>query len=195
METASTSLPTGSTYRRRPRAIRYVIPVCALVISAGILVYGCNYVLVGSTLAKKLAEDPRNKTFSLSAHYEYYVIPGTLVLNLTHSQSSAPADLFRGIFQSAEALSTSGKSFEWVVLARAGEPVFRLSGADFSEIGREYSAGQNPVYLIRTFPEKLYTMSGERAFTRWEGGILGVLGKQMSDANDAARIWTVGREQ
>jgi hypothetical protein len=86
-----------------------------------------------------------------------------------------------------------GWTFEKVVLARAGTPVFLVKGAEFSTIGAEFGAGQNPVYLIRTLPEKLFRPSGEAAFGRWQGGLLGVLGKQMEDANEAARQWAAGR--
>ncbi len=192
MEPSLNLQSTSSPSRITSNAARYLIYALGFAILAYGLVRGCNHILVGNPVAKRLQSDPRNNTFSLAAHYDYYLNTSTLVLDLSHTENSSPADLFRGIFQSAEALSDSGQSFEWVVLARTGETVFLLTGADFFELGREFALGQNPVYLIRTFPEKLYNVNGERAFSRWEGGILGVLGKQMSDANDAARIWAIG---
>jgi hypothetical protein len=97
--------------------------------------------------------------------------------------------LFRGVFQSAQALYDAKRSFDRVILARDGTPVFVMKGEEFLQIGMEYGAGQNPVYLIRTLPEKLYRPSGKPAFGRWEGGLLGVLGKQMEDATNAAKQW------
>jgi hypothetical protein len=67
-----------------------------------------------------------------------------------------------------------------------------MKGEDFKSIGSEFAAGQNPVYLIRTLPEKLYHPNGDAAFPHWEGGLLGVVGKQMDDVNAMARRWSEG---
>jgi hypothetical protein len=158
-----------------------------------LVVWGLNYLLVGRPVERKLNDDPRNRGYSLSAHFGYYLDPNTLVLDLRRLESPAPVDLFRALFQSAEALHELGWTFERVVLARAGTPVFFMKGAEFSTVGAEFGRGQNPVYLIRTLPEKLFRPSGEAAFGRWEGGLLGVLGKQMKDANEAAQQWAAGR--
>ena len=42
------------------------------------------------------------------------------------------------------------------------------------------------LYLIRTLPKKLFNPDGTAAFGRWEGGLLGVLSKQMEDVSAAA---------
>jgi len=99
---------------------------------------------------------------------------------------------FRGLFQSAKALHLSGRRFDRVVLARSGKPVFAMTGDSFVSLGEELEAGQNPIFLIRTLPEKLHDPDGNPAFGRWEGGWLGVMGKQMEDVNQAARQWIGG---
>jgi hypothetical protein len=152
-----------------------------------------NYLLVGRPVGKKLGEDPRNSGFVLRAHYGYYIAPSTLTLDLRKIESASPADLFRGLFQAAEALHESGRAFRKVVLARNRSPVFLMEGDDFSTLGDEFASGQNPVYLIRTLPEKLLRPNGTPAFGRWEGGWLGVLGEQMEDANEAAQQWAAGK--
>ena len=48
-------------------------------------------------------------------------------------------------------------------------------------------------YLIRTLPEKLFNPDGTAAFGRWEGGLLGVLSKQMEDVSAAALRWNRGQ--
>ncbi|MBM4026324.1 MAG: hypothetical protein FJ280_13120 [Planctomycetes bacterium] len=160
-----------------------------------LFIWVLNYQLVGHPVQTKLSADPRNQGYSLSAHFRYYVDPSVLVLDLRAVESAAPVDLFRALFQSAEALHESGRRFDRVVLARAGSPVFLMEGEAFSTIGAEFSAGQNPAYLIRTLPEKLFRPSGQPAFDRWEGGWLGVLGEQMEDANQAAHQWASASEQ
>jgi hypothetical protein len=152
--------------------------------------WAANYLLIGRPVARELDSDTRNAGYSLRAHYRYYVDPTTLVLDLSDVQSAAPVDLLRGVFQSAKALHASGRKFERVILARSRTPIFLMTGDNFSSIGAEFSAGQNPVYLIRTFPEKLQRLDGTAAFGRWEGGWLGVVGKQMEDVNKAAREWS-----
>ena len=67
--------------------------------------------------------------------------------------------------------------------------VFVLSGDDFSALGQAYSQGENPIYLIRTLPQKLQTASGAPAFDTWSSGELGVLGKQLEDSNTFAQAW------
>jgi hypothetical protein len=174
---------------RHHKRLWYVIVFLTLAI---ILIWGLNYILVASPVEQKLSADTRNSGCSLRAHYQYYLSPSTLVLDLTRIENVASVDLFRILFHAAQALHESGRRFDKVVLARAGTPVFQMKGEEFATIGLEFGAGQNPVYLIRTLPEKLYRLGGEAAFGHWEGGLLGVLSKQMQDANLAAQQWAKG---
>lgn len=174
--------PESKKLRRAPGLVLFLIAL-------PLLVYGANYMLVGQPVAAAIDSDGRNSGYVLKAHYSHYTDPTTLVLDLQSISSAAPADLFRGVFQSAEALQSSGRRFDRVILARAGKPVFIMKGDDFASIGSEYAAGQNPVYLMRTFPEKLYKPSGESAFSTWDGGWLGVLTEQMKDLTEAGRQW------
>jgi hypothetical protein len=64
-----------------------------------------------------------------------------------------------------------------------------MSGSVFASLGSEFSAGQNPVFLIRTLPEKLRTPDGHPAFETWTGGLLGVLGAQLEDHAEFHRRW------
>jgi hypothetical protein len=167
------------------RLILVVVALCGL----GWL---ANYSLIGRPVSVELRSDSRNAAFNLNAHYQYYVKPNTLVLNLSDVENAAPLDLFRGLFQAAEAMHRSGREFDRVVLSRSRKTVFVVQGSYFKSLGANYGAGENPVYLIRTLPENLYRSSGESAFGTWEGGWLGVVGKQMEDANEAARRWAAG---
>ena len=67
---------------------------------------------------------------------------------------------------------------------------FVLEGDYFQTLGKEYGT-QNPVYTMRTFPEKLYSPDGQRAFGRWSGGLLGIVGKQMEDFTEFHKQWYV----
>ncbi len=120
------------------------------------------------------------------------VQPSTLVLDLTRADAVSPADLIRGTFWAAETLYQAGRRFDHVVLARRGTQVFLMSGQDFATLGANVAGGENPVYLVRTFPQALRRPDGSAAFGSWTGGLLGVLSREMEDVTDAAREWVNG---
>lgn len=93
------------------------------------------------------------------------------------------------LFGAAKAMRGEQRSFELVRLARAGRAVYKLSGYDFQEIGKMAAEGENPVYMIRTLPEKLKRPSGGPAFDTWTGGAIGVLTQQMKDVTTAGTTW------
>jgi hypothetical protein len=178
--------------RGRKPVVILLSGVGALAAAVLAAVVAFNYFGVMRPVAKQLDGDSRNAGFAMTAHYRFYVDPNTLVIDLRQVDSASPLDLCRGLFQAAKVMSDSGKRFERVVLARTGHPVFHLKGDDFARLGTEFANGQNPVFLIRTLPEKLYRPNGEAAFPQWTGGLLGVLGKQMEDVTTAVRTWTAG---
>ena len=155
-------------------------------------VYAFNVATVSHPVSSALAADARNEAFTIRAHLGSYVQPGVLVLDLVSAEDASPVDLWRGLFQSAQAFHERGRTFERVEMARGGEIVFLLDGEDFATLGSEFAFGQNPVYMIRTLPEKLQNPDGSSAYGTWTGGLLGVLGQQLNDTNDAARRWASG---
>ncbi|HEX8431426.1 MAG TPA: hypothetical protein VF625_09070 [Longimicrobium sp.] len=116
------------------------------------------------------------------------------MLDLTRADAVAPIDLWRALFQSAEAFHANGRRFESVVLARAGTPIFIMKGEDFAQVGAQRSSGENPVYLIRKLPSKLHNLDGSAAYGEWSGGLFGVLTQEMEDSNSAASRWATGAE-
>ena len=187
--------PVAETVLTRTRKISVVFRTILIVLAAGLLVVtGVNYLFVMRPVSSELRSDSRNTTFTLRAHFQYYVVPNTLVLNLAKVESASPLDLYRGVFEAAKALQQSNQSFQRVVLARSRKAIFVLDGSDFKTLGVEYAEDENPVYMVRTLPEKLYAPDGTRPFGTWEGGLIGVLGKQMEDANTAAATWAGSSE-
>lgn len=174
---------------RATHPVAWTLGIAAVVL---LLVFGTDYFTIGRPVQIALASDPRNAGFDLSVHRQYRVTPGVLVISLARVDSAAPIDLMRGIFVTAEALHDAGRRFDRVVLARGGRPVFVLHGAYFAELGAEYGSGQNPLYLVRTLPEKLYTPDGQPAYGAWTGGIFGVLGQQMGDVSTSMNRWVSG---
>lgn len=124
---------------------------------------------------------------SAIGYYRWGVVPGSIVYDLRDvGLQASSAGVIGGFFAFAEEMKD--RDFNEVLLAWRGEVRFRLPGDDFKEIGEEFS-WQNPVYLLRTLPERLETPEGQRAFDTWTGGMLGVLNQQMDDVNSFTDQW------
>jgi hypothetical protein len=129
---------------------------------------------------------------NVAAYYRYGVVPDTIVFDIWSVEGTASAAGILGGFMSF-AEKMKDREFRQVVLAYRGEARFILDGNDFAEIGREHG-WQNPVYTLRTFPERLTTPDGSPAFSTWSGGMIGVLGAQMDDLNKLASAWYIDDE-
>lgn len=153
------------------------------------IVGATNYLQLQHPLSSLLSKDSRNNGIEVSAHYEYYVFPSTLIFNLKSvSPERSPADITRVFLKFAEIQKS--KDFSMVKLSHAGNEKFRITGEYFKKLGLEFGE-QNPVYTIRTMPQNLYKPDGTAAFGTWTGGVLGVLNNQMEDFNEFHRQWYV----
>jgi hypothetical protein len=149
--------------------------------------YLFNYATIVLPTSSKLNIDSRNEGIIVDVHYKNYFLFNTLVFNLkTIPIDKAPADVFRVLLQTSAALKD--KKFNNIELEFKGSTKFKLNGDYFGQLGSEYEE-QNPMYTMRTFSENLYFPNGEEAYSKWEGGILGVLNKQMDDFNDFNKKW------
>lgn len=161
--------------------------VILLFLTLGLGLAAFNYVGVYGPVSKRLAEDPRNEKVDVWVYRENGVSLSNVVFDLRHvGDEAAPADIFRTLFQAAEALKES--ELERVVLAHAGKKKFYLTGEHFAEIGGSFK-GQNPMYLLRTLPEKVHKLDGSKAYGTWTGGLLAVVGKQMEDLSTFSKDW------
>lgn len=151
---------------------------------------GCaNYFLVHRSVQTVLTLDGRNEGIEIFAHYKYFVVPTSLVIDLRKvSGTNSPADVTRVLLQLAQSQKTN--EYSKVILAHAGTDKFILKGDYFQTLGIEFGT-QNPVYTMRTFPENVYQLDGTAAFETWTGGMLGVLAKQMEDFNEFHKRWYI----
>jgi hypothetical protein len=134
-----------------------------------------------------IKDDPRNDGVEVSVHFGNYVNPSVLVYDLKSiSGTNSMADVFRVFLQFAEKVQS--KKFDVVELSFRGKTKFKINGAFFQTLGKEY-LWQNPVYTMRTFPENLMNPDGSRAYSEWTGGWLGVVVKQTEDFNDFHKKW------
>lgn len=168
------------------KKVKYV----AALLAVGIVIVGAaNYFLVHRSVQQVLESDTRNQGISVFAHYQYFVVPSVLVIDLRKvSDTNSPADVTRVLLQFAQ--SQKSRAFSLVTLAHMGKPKFTLKGEFFQTLGIEFGE-QNPVYTMRTFPENVYNLAGTAAFETWTGGMLGVLGKQMEDFNEFHKQWYI----
>ena len=140
------------------------------------------------TVANGVVEaDIRNSGIDVSTYFRDSFNQSTLVFNLTGvSASKSRLDVFRVLLDFSKALEE--KQFEQVILASNGNHKFTIDGTYFQQLGQERD-WQNPTFTIRTFPEHLRTLSGDRAYAAWTGGLLGVVTQQMDDFNDFHSQW------
>jgi uncharacterized protein YcfL len=148
------------------------------------LLLSCQNNNLQSKMNEVINNDVRNNGINVSVRS---LSNSTLLYNLQSvNNSNSPADVFRVFLQFSE--KVTDLNFNKVIIAYKGTHKFVLDGNDFNTMGKEYSF-QNPVYTMRTFPEKLKLLDGSNAYSKWTGGVLGVSNKQIEDFNDFHRKW------
>ena len=95
-------------------------------------------------------------------------------------------DVFRILLQTADLLKE--REFKQVELCFRMKTRFLLAGSDFKVIGNEYGK-QNPIYTMRSFPEKLFLATGMKAYQEHQGGVLYLMRIQMEDFQDMNGKW------
>jgi hypothetical protein len=180
----------GVAQTRPGKSRNLVIGAVALALIVGVCgVWAFNYVRVNRPLQRVLITDPRNEVVSARAHFENWVDLDTLIFDLTSvSANASRMDVFRAFLQYAEAMKDH--HFAKVILSARGTSKFSLDGGYFQDLGKDFST-QNPMYTIRTFPIHLVAMDGSKPFSEYEGGILGVLAKEMEQFSEFSDQWYV----
>lgn len=159
-----------------------VILILVLILIS-IFISGCIESELQSKMNNVIKNDTRNNGIDVSVYNK----GSTLVYNLKFvSKDKSMLDVFRVLLQFSE--KVKDEKFEFIELAYKGDTRFKIDGNYFKKLGDEYS-WQNPVYSIRTFPENLLNQDGTDAYSKWTGGLLGVLGKQLEDFTDFHKKW------
>lgn len=176
----------GSATRKR-----WLVAVAVVLVLAAVplIILALNRFQIQSHFDDVVTEDDRNRGIVASAHYGGWINPEVLTFDLKKVPGNrSPADVFRVFLQFARRMRE--KSFERVELRFRGNVKFLLPGSDFRDLGDQYSQ-QNPVYLVRTFPERLKNPDGSRAFPERSGGLFGVVAEQMRDFRKFHERWYV----
>lgn len=130
-----------------------------------------------------LEMDPRNLSVNFSLQNKGNNLD-FCVHNLSGEASAM--DVFRVFLHAADYLKN--RQFEKVNLCFRNETGFVLDGANFLEIGQEFET-QNPMYTVRTFPEKLSLPDGQAAYETHSGGLFYLMRVQMEDFHDMNNVW------
>lgn len=153
------------------------------IILACALIAGTSYARI-QVGADKAA---RQNDITVAAYYRFGVIPDSIVYDLWQvGGKESPASIMGSFMRFAQEMKD--REFREIHMAWRGQSRFILDGDDFAEIGRDLDR-QNPLYTLRTFPQKLRKPDGTKAFSTWTGGLIGVTGAQMNDMNDMAHQW------
>ncbi len=165
---------------------KWIIAI-ALLITIPTSGFAFNYFALTVPLNKVIKEDIRNTGVEVTVHYKNYINSNVLVFSVNRiSGQNSKADVFRVFLQFAA--TQTKKSYNKVILAYRNQPKFYIDGSYYKLLGEEYGT-QNPVYTIRTFPEKVYNIDGSKAFNEWTGGWIGVAKAQMEDFNEFHKKW------
>jgi hypothetical protein len=146
--------------RRQFRMERVAIPIPALrnkklifvgtPLIAALIGYSANLLLLQEPVNDILKENAAFSGMKVSAHYQYYVIPGVVVYDLEGlSVRQTPIDVQSAFLEFAKKVKE--KRYSRVDLAYRGERKFSIDGASFMKLGQEY-ANRNFDYVLYEFP-------------------------------------------
>jgi hypothetical protein len=146
--------------RRQFRMERVAIPIPALrnkklifvgtPLIAALIGYSANLFLLQEPVNDILKENGAFSGMKVSAHYQYYVIPGVVVYDLEGlSMRQTPIDVQSAFLEFASKVKE--KRYSRVDLAYRGERKFSIDGASFMKLGHEY-ANRNFDYVLYEFP-------------------------------------------
>ena len=116
-----------------------------------------------------------------------YTLGGNMVFDLRSCKGdSRLIDPLHLLLQFGRKIKDEG--FTNLVIASAGEEVYRLEKSDLDELAGQYELGAR-IWAFDNWPERLRKPTGERAYGRWTGGFLGVAKGQMDDLHEALKTW------
>jgi hypothetical protein len=153
----------GTLIRRQLKMERVSIPIPALrnmklvfvgtPLVAALIGYSANLFLLQEPVNDILRENSAFHGMKVSAHYQYYVVPGVVVYDLKDlSFRQTPIDVHTAFLEFARKMKE--KRYSRVDLSYKGTTKFTVDGASFMKIGNEY-AKKNFDYVLYTVPRLL----------------------------------------
>ncbi|HEY0159016.1 MAG TPA: zinc ribbon domain-containing protein [Thermoanaerobaculia bacterium] len=160
----------GTMIRRQLKLERVSIPLPALrnrklvfvgtPLVAALIGYSANLLLLQEPVNDILRENAAFRGMKVSAHYQYYVIPGVVVYDLEGlSFRQTPIDVHTAFLEFAKKLKE--KRYTRVDLSYRGTTKFSMDGASFMKLGQEY-AKRNFDYVLYNAPRLVQPAEGTK---------------------------------
>lgn len=164
----------GEVIRRQLTFERVSVPVPALrkmrlvfvgtPLIAAVIGYTANALLLQQPVDDILAGNASFQGMQVSAHYQYWIVPGVIVYDLKElSVTQTPIDVHTAFLEFAKTLKE--KRYSRVDLSYRGRTKFRVDGASFARLGEEYEK-RNFEYVLYSFPKLLEAAEGTKPITR-----------------------------
>ncbi len=117
---------------------------------AAVIGYSANAILLQQPVNEVLKENAAFNGMEISAHYQYYMVPGVVVYDLRSiGVRQTPIDVHTAFLEFAKKVRAN--RYRRVELSYRGTTKFSIDGASFHRIGEEY-AKRNFDYVLYTVP-------------------------------------------
>lgn len=117
---------------------------------AALIGYSANVLLLQQPVNDIVRENSALRGMKVSAHYQYWVVPGVVVYDLEElSFRQTPIDVHTAFLEFAKKMKA--KRYSRVDLSYRGTTKFSIDGASFTRLGEEY-AKRNFDYVLYSFP-------------------------------------------
>ena len=157
----------GKRLRRQFRMERVAIPIPHLrnkklvfvgtPLVAALIGYSANLFLLQEPINDVMKESASYNGMSVSAHYEYWIVPNVVVYDLKGvSVRQAPIDVHTAFLEFAKKLKA--KRYSQIKLSYRGVAKYSIDGASFQRLGVEY-AKRNFDFVLYQFP-RLFRSEG-----------------------------------
>jgi len=164
-------VPLGTLLKRQLKFERVAIPLPAFrhkklvfvgtPLVAALIGYSANLLLLQEPVNDILKENAAFHGMDVSAHYQYWVVPGVVVYDLRRlSFKQTPIDVHTAFLEFAKKLKD--KRYTKVQLSHKGITKFSIDGASFAKLGDEY-AKRNFDYVLYSFPRLFRSADGTPA--------------------------------
>lgn len=161
-------VPLGTILKRQLSFERVAIPLPAFrhrklvfvgtPLVAALIGYSANVLLLQQPVNDILRENAALRGMKVSAHYQYWVIPGVVVYDLEElSFRQTPIDVHTAFLEFAKKLKA--KRYSRVDLSYRGTTKFSIDGDAFARLGEEYSK-RNFDYVLYSFPRLFHAAAG-----------------------------------
>src|ERR1043165_1693509 len=123
---------------------------------AALIGYSANLFLLQEPINDVLKQNSAFQGMSVSAHYEYWVVPSVVVYDLRGvSLRQAPIDVHNAFLEFAKRLRE--KRYSRIELSYRGVTKFSITGANFQRLGVEY-AKRNFDFVLYQFPQLFHAV-------------------------------------